>query len=65
MMKVKILSNTDAELLERNVNDFIEDHPTIIDIKYQTVLISGIVVNDRVLILYNDEDNEKEVSNDE
>lgn len=60
-MKVKIISTSDANLLENMVNAFIADKK-VIDIKYQSMRITttygmggvpaGGLVNDRALIMY-------------
>lgn len=64
-MKVKIVCNSDALSLEKDINDFIADK-VIHDIKYQSMSIAqsyngvGIPTNigifDRALIMYDDEE---------
>lgn len=70
-MKIKILCCNDANKLETQINEFITDK-AIIDIKYQSVgfynqwngngVPENAVVNDRVLIMYVDEDSDYVVS---
>lgn len=64
MVKTKIIAG-DLEMAEDAVNEFIKDK-TVIDIKYQSVLVhrtyspNGIpirsAINDRVLIIYQEDD---------
>lgn len=57
-VKVKIISCDDGNRLMEAVNDFCKDK-SVIDIKFQSLLIDyGALssVNDRVLIIYREED---------
>lgn len=57
-VKVKIISCDDGNRLMEAVNDFCKDK-IVIDIKFQSLLIDYEVlssVNDRVLIIYSEED---------
>ncbi len=57
-VKVKIISCNDGNRLMEAVNDFCKDK-IVIDIKFQSLLIDyGVTssVNDRVLIIYREED---------
>jgi hypothetical protein len=58
MTKVKILAYTDGVRLENDINLFIADKK-VIDIKYEALLINDESgngsVNDRVLIIYEEE----------
>ena len=70
-VKVKILCCNDANELEKQINEFTTDK-AIIDIKYQSVgfynqwngngVPANAVVNDRVLIMYDEEDPDYVVS---
>ena len=65
-MKIKLFADNDHLALEEKINNFIKDK-TVFDIKYdsnlfhssyntQTGIPKDIVVNDRVLILYEEKD---------
>ena len=57
-VKVKIIAINDGNRLMEAVNDFCKDK-NVIDIKFQSLLIDyGVTssVNDRVLIIYSEED---------
>lgn len=57
-VKVKIIAVNDGNRLMEAVNDFCKDK-NVIDIKFQSLLIDESItrsVNDRVLIIYSEED---------
>ncbi len=56
-MKVKIFASTNGIELEQCINDFIQNKQ-VIDIKYTSISINNVGVNDRALILYEDLDSE-------
>lgn len=57
-VKVKIIACNDGSRLMELVNDFCKDK-SVIDIKFQSLLIDERItrsINDRVLIIYSEED---------
>lgn len=56
MKKVKVLVNGYAASLERDVNEFIEKHPNIIDIQYRVTSPYNYVVTHTAMIVYEDGD---------
>lgn len=59
-MKVQVLASNDSTQLQKWIDDFIKDR-MVIDIKYNSVLV-GNSVNDRVLILYEDFEDEEPIT---
>jgi patatin-like phospholipase/acyl hydrolase len=57
-VKVALFSHNDAHNLIDTVNDFCKDKK-VIDIKYQS-MIAGCAINDRVLVIYEDQDGQEE-----
>lgn len=53
-VKVALFSHNDAHNLIDSVNDFCKDKK-VIDIKYYS-MVAGCAINDRVLVIYEDED---------
>ena len=53
-VKVALFSSNDAYNLIDTVNDFCKDKK-VIDIKYQSMIV-GYAINDRMLVIYEDED---------
>lgn len=54
-MRVKIIASTNGLELEDEINSFIQDK-RIIDIKYSSFHLGALAVNDRVLIMYEDDE---------
>lgn len=53
-VKVALFSDNDASKIINMVNNFCKDK-NVIDIKYQS-MVAGHAINDRVLVIYEDED---------
>lgn len=62
-VKVALFSYNDAHNLIDTVNDFCKDKK-VIDIKYQSV-IAGYAINDRTLVIYEDQDGQEEGENND
>ena len=62
-VKVALFSDNDAQNLIINVSDFCKDKK-VIDIKYQSML-AGYAINDRILVIYEDQDGQEEGENND
>lgn len=62
-VKVALFSSNDAYNLIDTVNDFCKDKK-VIDIKYQSMII-GYAINDRMLVIYEEQDGQEEGKNND
>lgn len=62
-VKVALFSYNDAHNLTDKVNDFCKDKK-VIDIKYQSMIV-GYAINDRTLVIYEDQDGQEEGENND
>lgn len=67
MIKTKLISNSDCVEFEKNLNDFIKDKK-VVDIKYKPMwiptsmhgaTITSTTIFDRVLVIYEEDENDK------
>lgn len=62
-VKVALFSSNDTYSLIDTVNDFCKDKK-VIDIKYQSMII-GYAINDRMLVIYEEQDGQEEGKNND
>lgn len=62
-VKVALFSSNDAYNLIDTVNDFCKDKK-VMDIKHQSMII-GYAINDRMLVIYEEQDGQEEGKNND
>ena len=62
-VKVALFSHNDAYEIVDTVNDFCKDKK-VVDIKYQST-VAGYAINDRILVIYEDQDDQEEGENND